>query len=168
MSLGTLAQLLSEFDREMGATRRLLARVPDGALAWRPHERSMTLGRLATHIASLPSWLATMLRESAFDLKDVPAEPASEPTTTAIITRFDASVADARRALAESTDARLLDVWTLRKDGHDIVTAPRVVAIRTEALYHLSHHRGQLTVYLRMLNVPLPPLYGPTADEGRL
>jgi len=168
MSLGTLAQLLSEFDREMGATGRLLARVPQSHLGWRPHERSMTLGQLATHIASLPFWVAAMVRDAAFDLADVPASVVEDPTVVAIVSRFDSAVADARRALAESTDARLLDLWTLRKDGHDVLVAPRVVALRTEGLYHLSHHRGQLTVYLRLLNVPLPPIYGPTADEGRL
>ena len=168
MSLGTQAQLLSEFDREMGATARILARVPDAHLAWRPHERSMTLARLATHIASIPSWLAAMIREPAFDLADLPPRDAEESSRTAIVARFEAAVADARRALRDSTDARLLDAWTLRKDGQDIVSVPRVVALRTEGLYHLSHHRGQLTVYLRLLHVPLPPIYGPTADEGRL
>lgn len=168
MSLGAQAQLLSEFDREMGATARILARVPDEHLSWRPHERSMTLSCLATHIASLPSWLAAMIRESAFDLADVPPRMAEETSIAAIVARFEAAVADARRALVESTDARLLDAWTLRKDGQVVVSVPRVVALRTEGLYHLSHHRGQLTVYLRLLHVPLPPIYGPTADEGRL
>lgn len=168
MSLGTLAQLVSEFDREMGATRRVLVRLPEAQFLWRPHERSMTLGRLATHIASLPAWLARMLREPAFDLADVPAVPAEDPTTAAVLSRFESAAADARRALAESTDARLLEIWTLRKDGQALVSAPRIVVVRMEALYHLAHHRGQLTVYLRQLNVPLPPLYGPTADEGRL
>lgn len=168
MSLGTLALLLSEFDREMGATARVLARVPDAHLGWRPHERSMTLARLSTHIASLPSWLAAMLREPVFDLVDVPAQMAEESSVAAIVARFEGARTDARRALLESTDARLLDAWTLRKEGHDILSVPRVVALRTEGLYHLAHHRGQLTVYLRLLHVPLPPIYGPTADEGRL
>lgn len=168
MSIGALPLLLSEFDREMGATRRVLARVPERHLDWRPHERSMTLGRLATHVASLPGWLATIVRENAFDLADVPLAPLVDPATAAAIARFDAAAADARRALLDTTDARLLELWTLRKDGHDLVSAPRIVALRTEGLYHLIHHRGQLTVYLRLLNVPLPPIYGPTADEGRL
>ena len=168
MSLGALPLLLSEFDREMGATRRVLVRVPDAHLCWRPHERSMTLGRLATHIASLPGWLATIVRQYTFDLIDVPVQPIADPTIAAALARFDAASADARRALVDSTDARLLEPWTLRKEGHDLVSAPRIVALRTEGLYHLTHHRGQLTVYLRLLDVPLPPIYGPTADEGRL
>jgi uncharacterized damage-inducible protein DinB len=168
VSLGPLSLLLSEFDREMGATRRVLARVPDAHLTWRPHQRSMPLGRLATHVASLPGWLAAIVREDAFDLANVPAEPIEDASTAAAIARFDAAAADARRALVDTTDARLLANWTLRKEGHDLVSAPRIVALRTEGLYHLTHHRGQLTVYLRLLDVPLPPIYGPTADEGRL
>ena len=106
--------------------------------------------------------------ENAFDLADVALEPLADPSPAVAIARFDAAAADARRALVETTDARLLEIWTLRKEGHDLVSAPRIVALRTEGLYHLVHHRGQLTVYLRLLNVPLPPIYGPTADEGRL
>jgi uncharacterized damage-inducible protein DinB len=168
VSLGALPLLLSEFDREMGATRRVLTRVPERHLDWRPHERSMTLGRLTTHVASLPGWLATIVRESAFDLASVPFEPIADGSTAEAISRFEDAAADARRALVDTTDARLLEIWTLRKEGHDLVSAPRIVALRTEGLYHLVHHRGQLTVYLRLLNVPLPPIYGPTADEGRL
>jgi uncharacterized damage-inducible protein DinB len=168
VSLGALPLLLSEFDREMGATRRVLARVPDTYFLWQPHERSMTLGGLTAHIASLPGWLATIVRENAFDLIDVPVESVADSSTAAALARFDAATADARRALVDTTDARLLEPWTLRKEGHDLVSAPRIVALRTEGLYHLTHHRGQLTVYLRLLGVPLPPIYGPTADEGRL
>jgi uncharacterized damage-inducible protein DinB len=168
VSLGSLALLLSEFDREIGATRRVLVRVPGSHLGWRPHERSMTLGRLTTHIASLPGWLATIVRGDTFDLADVAAAAIEDSSIAAAIARFEDAAADARRAILDTTDARLLGPWTLRKDGHDLVSAPRIVALRTEGLYHLTHHRGQLTVYLRLLNVPLPPIYGPTADEGRL
>lgn len=168
MSLGLLDQCLSEFDREIGVTRRVLARVPGDRLSWGPHPRSMTLGRLATHIASLPGWLPQILNEATFDLASLPAAAIVDETSAAILARFDIGVADARRALRESTDARLADTWTLRKDGEVILTLPRIVALRTEGLYHLTHHRGQLTVYLRLLDIPIPPIYGPTADEGRL
>jgi uncharacterized damage-inducible protein DinB len=168
MSLGLLDQCLSEFDREAGVTRRVLARVPDDRLGWGPHPRSMTLGRLATHIASLPGWLPQILNETTFDLGTLPPMAVVDETCAAILARFDTGVADARRALRESTDARLADTWTLRKDGEVILTLPRIVALRTEGLYHLTHHRGQLTVYLRLLDIPIPPIYGPTADEGRL
>jgi len=168
MSLGLLDQCLSEFDREIGVTRRVLARVPGDRLSWGPHPRSMTLGRLATHIASLPGWLPQILNETTFDLASLPAMALVDETLVAILARFDTGVADARRALRESTDARLADTWTLLKDGEVILTLPRIVALRTEGLYHLTHHRGQLTVYLRLLDIPVPPIYGPTADEGRL
>lgn len=168
MSLGLLDQCLSEFDREIGVTRRVLARVPADHLSWAPHPRSMTLGRLATHLASLPGWLPQILNETTFDLASLSAMVLVDETSAAILARFDAGVADARRALRESTDARLADTWTLRKDGEVILTLPRIVALRTEGLYHLTHHRGQLTVYLRLLDIPVPPIYGPTADEGRL
>jgi len=168
MSLGLLDQCLSEFDREIGVTRRVLARVPDDRLAWGPHPRSMTLGRLATHIASLPGWLPRILNEGTFDLAMLPATSVVDETSAAILSRFEAGVAEARHALRESTDARLADTWTLCKEGEVIITLPRIVALRTEGLYHLTHHRGQLTVYLRLLDIPIPPIYGPTADEGRL
>ena len=168
MSLGLLDQCLSEFDREIGVTRRVLARVPGDRLSWGPHPRSMTLGRLATHLASLPGWLPQILNETTFDLASLPAMVLVDETSAAILARFDAGVADARRSLRESTDARLADTWTLRKDGEVVLTLPRIVALRTEGLYHLTHHRGQLTVYLRLLDIPIPPIYGPTADEGRL
>ena len=168
MSLGLLDQCLSEFDREIGVTRRVLARVPADHLSWAPHPRSMTLGRLATHLASLPGWLPQILNETTFDLASLSVMVLVDETSAAILARFDAGVADARRALRESTDARLADTWTLRKDGEVILTLPRIVALRTEGLYHLTHHRGQLTVYLRLLDIPVPPIYGPTADEGRL
>jgi uncharacterized damage-inducible protein DinB len=168
MSLGLLDQCLSEFDREIGVTRRVLTRVPDDRLAWAPHQRSMTLGRLATHIASLPGWFPQILEAPMFDLASMPATPVVDATCAAIVARFDAGIAEARRALRESTDARLADSWTLRKDGEVVLTLPRIVALRTEGLYHLTHHRGQLTVYLRLLDIPIPPIYGPTADEGRL
>lgn len=168
MSLGLMDQLISEFDRESGATRRVLARVPGDRLTWQPHLRSMTLGRLATHIAELPAWIAYIAQEPGFDLASVPEVPRLESSVQAIATLFDAGIANARQALCASTDARLLETWTLRHKGQSVLTLPRIVALRTEGLYHLTHHRGQLTVYLRLLDVPLPPVYGPTADEGRL
>jgi uncharacterized damage-inducible protein DinB len=168
MSLGLLDQCLSEFDREIGVTRRVLARVPGDRLCWGPHPRSMTLGRLATHIASLPGWLPQILNETTFDLASLQPTAVVDETPAAILARFDAGVVDARRAICESTDARLADAWTLRKDGEVVLTLPRIVALRTEGLYHLTHHRGQLTVYLRLLDIPIPPIYGPTADEGHL
>jgi len=168
VSLGLQEQLLAEFDREMGATRRVLARVPDGSFAWTPHPRSRSLGALATHVADLPRWIAHIVSEPSFDLSCVPAEPPVAPDAASVLARFEREVAEARRAVCAAVDTRLLETWSLLRDGRVLLTAPRIVAVRTEGLYHLVHHRGQLGVYLRLLGVPLPPVYGPTADEGRL
>lgn len=172
MSIGLLGQCLSEFDREMGMTGRVLARVPDAHLTWRPHPRSLTLGALAWHVASVPGWLPRIIAESGFDLVDAslpdPDAPQAEGPAAAILGRFEVGRAAARQALVASTDARLLESWTLAKAGQPLLTMPRIVALRAEGLYHLAHHRGQLTVYLRLLDIPLPALYGPSADEGRL
>ncbi len=168
MSLGMQDQLLAEFDREMGATRRVLARVPDGRIGWQPHPRSMSLGRLATHIAQLAGWVAHIIEASSFDLVLVSAIARVEPTAAAVVSLFEHEAARARAAICGTTDARLVESWTLRKEGQVLLIAPRIVAVRTEGLYHLTHHRGQLSVYLRLLDVPVPPIYGPTADEGRL
>ncbi len=158
--------LLMEFDREAGLTRRLLTRIPTDRLEWRPHERSMTLGRLATHLAELPAWGVQLIERAEFDLADRPGVDRAEPTASAIVALFDANTAAARSAVVQRSDAELLAPWTLRRSGVDVFTVPRLVALRTLLLQHATHHRGQLSVYLRLLDVPLPPLYGPSADEG--
>ncbi|HEX7086970.1 MAG TPA: DinB family protein [Vicinamibacterales bacterium] len=167
MSLGLQEQLLAELDREMGATRRVLSRVPDASFDWTPHPRSRSLGGLATHVAELPGWIAHIIEEPSFDLACVPAAPRMDPDRAAVLARFEHEAARARRAVCAAVDTRLLETWSLLRDGRVLLTAPRIVAVRTEGLYHLVHHRGQLGVYLRLLGVPLPPVYGPTADEGR-
>jgi uncharacterized damage-inducible protein DinB len=159
--------LLAEFDREAGLTRRVLARVPANRFDWRPHEKSMTLGRLVTHLAELPGWGASLVAVTEYDLANRPSTDHTEPTLQAALARFDGNVAAARQAIVERTDPELLAPWTLKSEGRELFTAPRLVALRTLLLEHSTHHRGQLTVYLRLLDVPLPPLYGPSADEGR-
>lgn len=168
MSLGLQDQLLAEFDREIGATRRVLARLPDASFGWTPHARSMPLGRLATHLAEIAGWIAHIVDEPSFDLAHAPAAPRVEPDAAAVLALFDREAARARRAVCATTDTRLAETWSLLRDARVLLTAPRIVAVRTEGLYHLVHHRGQLCVYLRLLDVPLPPVYGPTADEGRI
>jgi uncharacterized damage-inducible protein DinB len=163
----TIAEtLLPEFDREMGSTRRLLERVPDGQFAWKPHDKSMTLGRLAEHLAELPQWLAVSIKESGIDMA-TPRPPGyrSPDTRAAVLAMFDRNVADARAALLGRTDAELMAPWTLRNQGHQVFTMPKAAVVRSFALNHLIHHRGQMTVYLRLQNVPLPSIYGPSADE---
>jgi uncharacterized damage-inducible protein DinB len=160
--------LLSEFDREAGLTRRVLARVPPDRLDWQPHPKSMTLRRLITHLAELPGWGASLIASTEYDLANRPATGQADETLDAALSRYDANVAAVRQAIAARTDPELLAPWTLKSEGRELFTAPRLVALRSLLLEHSTHHRGQLTVYLRLLDVPLPPLYGPSADEGRL
>ena len=160
--------LLAEFDREAGLTRRVLVRVPSDRFEWRPHEKSMTLGRLVTHLAELPGWGAALVATTEYDLTNRPATDLTDLTLDAALARFDANVAAMRQAIVSRTDPELVAPWTLKSEGRELFTAPRLVALRTLLLDHSTHHRGQLTVYLRLLDVPLPALYGPSADEGRI
>jgi len=148
----------------MGTTRKLLERVPADRLPWKPHPKSMTLGGLCTHLANLPNWGATVLAETAFDLASAP--PNLEPlgSCAEILSLFDESSRKTRASL-DKTDAELAGPWTLKRGVHQMFTMPKVTAFRTFVLYHLVHHRGQLSVYLRLNDVALPSIYGPTADE---
>jgi len=158
--------LLSEFDQETALTRRLLERVPEPAWSWKPHERSMSLGGLATHLAQIPRWGLSILQREQYDMVHDHSGPTAEKHTVAeVLTAFDAHTAAVRKALAECTDAQLAAPWAFRQGGHLIMSMPRLGALRRFLLNHLVHHRGQLSVYLRLQNVPLPPLYGATADE---
>lgn len=154
-----------DLDDELAATRRLLERVPDEHLGWRPHARSMTLGALATHLATLPYWMHTTLAEDAFDLAATPRNEALG-SRAAILERFDAHAAALRAQWRDTPEATLAAPWTLRQGERVLLTQPRAAVLRGMGLSHLIHHRGQLTVYLRLLDVPLPALYGPTADEA--
>jgi uncharacterized damage-inducible protein DinB len=160
--------LLPEYDHEMGTTRRLLARVPEQDLGWKPHAKSMTLGELAAHVANLPYWCTIMLEGQVFDLASLGENRRANPPASraALLEEFDAKVAAARAKLAQCSDAEMLAPWTLKKDGHEVFTMPRLSAVRSFVMNHAIHHRGQLSVYLRLRDVPLPAIYGPTADEG--
>lgn len=156
--------LLSEFDHEMAATRQLLLRVPDEAFEWRPHERSYSMGGLATHLAVLPRWGKSILDHDHYELSEN-RQRASHATRAEVIAAFDANLADVRRRLIDQSDSQLAAPWAIRRKGRVLMSLPRAAAFRRFLLQHLVHHRGQLTVYLRMHDVPLPPLYGPSADE---
>jgi uncharacterized damage-inducible protein DinB len=160
--------LLPEFDHEMGTTRRLLERVPEADFSWKPHEKSFSLGQLASHVANIPTYVNPTVDLIVFDLATLgqDARPTNPSSKTDILTAFDANVTTARRKIAEQTDASLGAMWTMKNDGEEIFTLPRLAVLRSFVMNHLIHHRGQLTVYLRLRNVPLPSIYGPTADEG--
>ncbi len=158
--------LLPDFDHEMAVTRRVLDRVPDDRLRWRPHERSFDLGALAWHLALIPRWGRTILAHDRYDMAESPARPAGAPASRAeVLATFDAHVVEVRRDLLGRTDAELLAPWSLLRGGHLVMSLPKCAAFRSFLLHHTIHHRGQLTVYLRMQDVALPPIYGATADE---
>jgi uncharacterized damage-inducible protein DinB len=157
--------LLPEFDHEMATTRSLLERVPETEGAWVPHAKSMPLGRLAAHIAELVAWTNSTIQQTELDF-GVPGayNPAQLTTTAKLLELFDANVKSARAAIAGVSDADLMVPWTLRNGEHVIITMPRVAVLRSMVMNHVIHHRGQLSVYLRLHDVPLPSIYGPTAD----
>jgi uncharacterized damage-inducible protein DinB len=159
--------LLPEFDHEMGTLRRVFDRVPDAQLAWRPHAKSMSMGELCAHLANIPFWCTATLRATSLDLDTIAdgARPAPPSSRTALLKTFDEQLATAREHLSNTTDAELMAPWTLMKGDQKFFTMPRVMVLRTFVLNHLIHHRGQLSVYLRLNDVPVPPIYGPTADE---
>jgi uncharacterized damage-inducible protein DinB len=156
--------LLPDFDRELGTTRRVLERVPPD-FAWKPHWKSMSLGALATHLAYLPRWITITMEQSVFDLEASPPAPAEITSTEELLKRFDESAGAARGAIADKTDGEFMASWTLRRGAREVFTLPKVAVLRSFVLNHMIHHRGQLSVYLRLKDVPVPSIYGPSADE---
>lgn len=165
MSLADL--LVQEFDLEMATTRRVLERVPDADGAWRPHPKSFPIAHLAQLVARMPSWATMMMRLPEFDV--APAGGSGPgytiETTATLLAEFDRNVAEARAALAAGTDAEFDAPWSLKAAGHVVDRKSRYLMLRTSMLNHLVHHRAQLGVYLRLVDVAVPPIYGPTADE---
>jgi uncharacterized damage-inducible protein DinB len=159
--------LLPEFDREMGSTRRILERVPEADFAWKPHDKSFSLGQLAAHIANLPTWLGATFDQTELDGAQIPdgGRPTVPASRAELLKRFDENVKAGRSKLEAQTDPAMLVPWTFKNAGQAVFTMPRVAVVRSFVMNHIIHHRGQLTVYLRLRNVPLPSIYGPTADE---
>jgi uncharacterized damage-inducible protein DinB len=155
---------LLEFDQEMPGTRTILERVPDASFSWKPHERSMTLGRLASHIAELPARCATIIDTEVY-VRQPGTPPWSAPSTAALLEKFDASAAEARTALSSLRDDQLEVTWAIKMGDRTLISVPRVMALRRVFMDHLIHHRAQLGVFLRLLDVPIPGLYGPSADD---
>lgn len=158
--------LLPEFDHEIKVTRRLLERVPDDKFDWKPHAKSMTMGRLAVHVAELPGFGTTMIRTDSLDFDKGEYKPATANNREQLLALFDRTTAEAREAIAGATDEHLMKHWSMIYKGQKLFDEPRIVGIRSMAFNHLVHHRGQLSVYLRLNDVPVPAIYGPSADEG--
>jgi uncharacterized damage-inducible protein DinB len=167
MSIGT--SFLPEFGREMATTRRCLERVSEEHLGFRPHERSQTLGGLATHLANIPHWIPIAFGADSFDAapKDAPPPRAKlVESKSDLLETFDRNVAAATAALAGASDELMNAPWSLLLGGEIRFTMPRTAVVRSFVMSHLIHHRGQFSVYLRMCDIPVPSIYGPTADEG--
>ena len=160
MSVGS--SMVPEFDQEMATTRRLLERVPSDKGEWKPHPKSFPLGHLAQLVSWMPGWITMTISRPDLEMTGRPGY-SFEPTGE-LLAQFDKNVGEARAALSASTDASFAESWSLRMGDRVLMTLPRGVVVR-QHINHLVHHRGQLTVYLRLLDVPLPSIYGPTADE---
>jgi uncharacterized damage-inducible protein DinB len=161
--------LLSEFDREMTTTRSLLERVPETRSSWKPHPKSFSLWQLAIHISNLPRWAIFTMTASEFDMASPEAKNFAPPpfeSTAKLLESFDRNVAGARAAIAGASDDDYGKEWTFRNGEQVVFAMPRLAALRQMSMNHGIHHRGQLSVYLRELDVPLPPIYGPTADSA--
>ncbi len=156
--------LLKEIDHEAATTRKLLERVPDQQFGWKPHEKSMTLGRLAAHISELPGLMGVILDQDEFDIA-TRQQPAQPTTHQQVLQTFDANIGRATDLLGRQTDQRLLAVWRFKRSGQVLMEMPRIAILRFVGINHMIHHRGQLSVYLRLQNVPIPSIYGPSADE---
>lgn len=158
--------LLPEYDHETATARRLLERVPDDQFDWKPHPKSMSLGELASHLATMLSWGTVTLNQPEIDLGS-DFVPPRLTTRADLLATFDRENAATRACLATKTDAELMAPWSLKRNGTALFTMPKATVMRTFVLNHLIHHRGQLSVYLRLRDVPIPSIYGPSADEGR-
>ena len=163
--------ILPEFDHEMATTRTLLERVPEGNPDWKPHEKSMSIGRLAGHVAELAGWGKTAIVQDSLDFRPV-GGPAYQPflmtSRKQLLEVFDKNVTEARAAIAGASDEEFMKTWTLLSGGKQILAMPKIAVLRSFAINHVIHHRGQLSVYLRLNNVSVPSIYGPSADEGQM
>src|SRR4051812_20732251 len=160
--------LLNEFDNEMIGTRKTLERVPESKFEWRPHDKSFTMGHLASHIANLPSWIGHTLEKDSLDLMPVGQPKVDTPrakTNKELLEMFDKNMAAARAVLAKAEDSEMHRNWSLMGAGKVFFTMPKIAVLRSFVFNHLVHHRAQLGVYLRLNDIPVPSLYGPSADE---
>jgi uncharacterized damage-inducible protein DinB len=161
--------LLPEFDQESGMTKQVLERCPEAKFDFKPHAKSWELIHLATHLANLPMWASMTLKQDELDIAPPGAPPYKEDlaeTTAELLEKFTKNTADAREAIASTSDEEFMKNWTLLKTGAPIFSMPKMACLRSFVMNHSVFHRGQLAVYLRLIDVPVPALYGPSADEG--
>jgi uncharacterized damage-inducible protein DinB len=161
-----LEMMLEEFRQEAETTRRVLERVPADKLAWQPHPKSMSLGQLALHVARIPGGVSRMAQLEEFDPSKRGAQPDSPNDVSEILTALEQSVRTAEEVFTTMTDEKAMENWRMVVGGREILKRPRIGVLRVMLLNHWYHHRGQVAVYLRMLDVPVPAIYGRSADEG--
>jgi uncharacterized damage-inducible protein DinB len=160
--------MIPEFDMEVAGTRKVLERIPNDKLDWKIHDKSNTIGWVANHLANIPGWVSMTINQDSLDVEPVKGQPYRAPEETtieAILALFDKNVAHARASLDTVEDSMLHEPWTLLKTGEVVMTMPRLAVLRTFVLNHTIHHRAHLCVYLRVNDIPVPGLYGPSADE---
>jgi uncharacterized damage-inducible protein DinB len=163
--------LIGEFDHEMANTRKTIERVADAKFDWKPHAKSFSMGALAGHLAFIPQWAKVTIEQPSFDVNPAGGQPVQPPpmkNRADVLAFFDSGVAATRAALLAATDENLMKPWSLLSGGKPIFTMPRIAVLRSMIFNHMVHHRGQLTVYLRMNDLPVPALYGPSADESNM
>ncbi len=165
---GINAALIAELQHEATTSRAVLERVPEDKFDWTPHEKSMTFGRLATHVAEMFAWTQTTLETPELDFAKEPFEPFEPKTNADLLEYFDNCVKQAITSLENATDESFMKDWTMRNGDEIYFTMPKIQVLRTFCMNHIYHHRGQLSVYLRLNDIPVPAIYGPSADEGKM
>lgn len=163
--MNIIDSLLQEFTYEAGQTRKTLERAPEDKFGWKPHEKSMTLGQLVSHLAETPGWVVPTLEQTqlVFDMEKF--KPWTAASTAELLSQFDSKLIEAQKAMKGVSNDHLMQPWALYMGDHKLFELPRVTVLRSMILNHSVHHRGQLTVYLRLLGIPVPSIYGPSADE---
>ncbi len=168
-STGRLASaFLAELDNEAKVTRSVLERIPADKFGWQPHDKSMTFGRLASHVAEMFGWTHDTLKSDVLDFATMDYKPFDPQTTDELLAFFDEHIAKAKAVLAETSDETFMTDWTMRNGEQVYFTMPKVAVMRSFVMNHIIHHRGQLSVYLRLNDIPVPSIYGPSADEGQM
>lgn len=162
------APLIAELQHEAVTTRKCLERLPETEFNWKPHEKSMTLGELAIHVAEMTGWVAETINKPEMNFATDYVRPPAITTTADLVAYFDQRAADAADALKSASDENLMQNWTLRSGDKILLSMPRIQALRGMVMNHIVHHRGQLSVYMRLKGISVPAIYGPSADEGAM
>lgn len=160
--------LIAELEHEGATTRKVLERIPPETFDWKPHEKSMTMGRLASHCAEMFGWTKETLKQDVLDFANSDYKPFEPKSTDELLAFFDEHIAVAKRILGETPDETFFTEWTMRNGDQVYFTLPKVAVMRSFVMNHIIHHRGQLSVYLRLNDIPVPSIYGPSADEGQM